>query len=104
MNKVLEHITDLMNKRDWKLNYLAQRADVPQSTLSGLYQRNNVPSIPTLEKLCTAFGITLSEFFASESGMIALTGEQRRLLDSWDSLSDQHKSAVWALLEKLQPK
>ena len=101
MNKVLEHITELMGKRGWKLNYLAQKADVPQSTLSGLYQRNNVPSIPTLEKLCTAFGISLSEFFASKDEMTVLTEEQRQLLDRWDRLSDQHKSAVYALLEKL---
>ena len=101
MNNILEHITKLMIKRGWTVNYLANKADVPQSTLSGLYQRNNVPSIPTLEKLCVAFGITISEFFAGEGTMTELTKEQRRLLDKWNTLSDEHKEAVWALIEKL---
>lgn len=101
MNNILEHVTELMNERGWTLNFLARKADVPQSTLSGLYQRNNTPSIPTLEKLCGAFGITVSEFFAYKGKMTALTCEQRKLLDKWDALSSEHKEAVWALMEKL---
>ena len=98
---VLKHIEELIKQRGWTINYLAKQADVPQSTLSGLFQRNNCPTIPTLEKLCNAFGITMSEFFAPDSGLTALTDEQRTLLDKWDSLPTQHKEAVLRLIESL---
>jgi transcriptional regulator with XRE-family HTH domain len=98
---VLKHIDELMKQRGWSINHLAKQADMPQSTLSGLYQRNNCPTIPTLEKICDAFGITMSEFFAPDNGLTALTEEQRILLDKWDSLPHQHKEAVLKLIESL---
>lgn len=98
---VLKHIDELMKQRGWSVNYLAKQADISQSTLSGLFQRGNCPTIPTLEKLCAAFGITMSEFFAPESGLTALTAEQRVLLSKWNALSQQHKEAVFKLIESL---
>lgn len=98
---VLEHIAELMGQRGWKLSQLATKSGVPQSTLSGLYQRNNVPTIPTLEKLCDAFGITMSEFFDADGKLTTLIDEQRQLLDKWQTLPQKEKDAVWALLEKL---
>lgn len=98
---VLNHISELMERKGWNLSQLAKESKVPQSTLSGLYQRNNSPTIPTLEKLCEAFGITMSEFFAPDGELTALTPEQRELLDRWSELSKEHKEAVWALISKL---
>lgn len=72
---VLKHITERMEQCNWSLNHLARQSGVPQSTLSGLYQRGNTPTIPTLE--------------------------QRSLLDKWQTLSRQKKDAIWALMEKL---
>lgn len=98
---VLKHIDDLMKQRGWTVNHLAKQADIPQSTLSGLFLRNNCPTIPTLEKICKAFDITMSEFFAPEAGLTALTNEQRKLLNSWGALSHQHKHAILKLIEHL---
>ena len=97
----LKHIEDLMAQRGWNLNQLAKISGVPQSTLSGLYQRNNSPTIPTLEKLCEAFGITMSEFFSPDGKLTTLTSEQRELLDKWNVLPENQKDAIWALLNKL---
>ena len=43
------------------------------ATVSSWYRNNMVPTIPSLEKICTAFGITLSLLFAEEDkGEIAM--------------------------------
>jgi len=43
------------------------------ATVSSWYRKNMVPTIPSLEKICTAFGITLSLMFAEEDkGEIAM--------------------------------
>ena len=61
---VLARIDELRNKRGWSVNYLAMEAALTQSTLNNLYVRKAEPKLSTLRALCTAFGITLSEFFA----------------------------------------
>ncbi len=63
---ILEKIDKLRIERGWSINNLAMEAMLTQSTLSNLYARNAEPKISTLRAICTAFGITLSEFFADE--------------------------------------
>jgi len=98
---VLKRIKILAEQRNWTINHLAKVADVSQSTLSGSFLRNNCPTVPTLESLCKAFGITMSEFFADGGVLTELTCEQRQLLDKWNALTLQHKEAVLSLIEKL---
>ena len=59
----LARIKELLDERGWTMYQLSQAAGIPQSTLSNLFIRCNAPSIPTLEKICHAFGISLSAFF-----------------------------------------
>lgn len=59
-----------------------------------------VPTIPSLEKICAAFGITLSQLFAEGDAPVLLTDAQRRLLDFWAELSAEQQAVVLALLEK----
>lgn len=91
----------MADQRGWSINHLAKVASIPQSTLSGLFQRNNYPIIPTLERICGASGITMSEFFAEGRLLTELTSEQRQLLDKWSLLSNEHKAAILSLIEKI---
>ena len=57
--------------KGWTEYQLAEKSGLTQSTISSWYRKNMIPSIPSLEKICTAFGITLSQFFADESDTFA---------------------------------
>lgn len=65
MNDILKRITSLMNSRNWTLYKLAKESDIPYSSLNSMFQKNNQPTISTLEKICKAFNITLSDFFSN---------------------------------------
>ena len=65
MNDILKRITSLMNTRNWTLYKLAKESDIPYSSLNSMFQKNNQPTISTLEKICKAFNITMSEFFSN---------------------------------------
>ena len=54
--------------------------------MANAFRRNTVPSITTLETICDAFGITLSQFFA-EGEMVELTPELKVLFENWVSLT-----------------
>lgn len=51
---VQQHIRELMEERGWSEYKLAKMANLPQSTISNLFKRNNVPTLYTLEAICKA--------------------------------------------------
>ena len=56
----------LMEKREWTTYILAEKAELPQSTVATLFNSKHNPSLQTLEKICCALGITLSDLFADD--------------------------------------
>ena len=51
-----------------------------QSSLGRIMAQENLPSLITLEKICTALGVTLSHFF-QEGNSENLTEEQKEVLE-----------------------
>lgn len=95
----LERIRQLLRERGWTVYKLSKVSGVSQSTLSNMFNRNNDPSISTLEDICGAFGITLSQFFANEGELVALNKEQAEMLEKWSTLTSEQKNALLKLLK-----
>ena len=66
---VIKRITELTSERGWSTYRLAQKSGLSASTIANIYRRNTVPSLSTLEALCDAFGITLSQFFSKDTAV-----------------------------------
>ena len=101
MKDILAAITTYREERGWTEYQLAERSGLPQSTISSWYLRSMVPTIPSLEKICTAFGITLSQLFAEGDVPVSLTESQRKLLNRWGRLSEEQQSVVFALIDMM---
>ncbi len=95
----LERIKELIDERGWSMYKLSKASGVSQSTLSNMFNRNNDPSISTLEEICRGLGITLSQFFANEDELFSLDKEQKEMLEKWSTLSADQKSALLKLLK-----
>lgn len=98
---ILAAITAYRQERGWTEYQLAERSGLPQSTISSWYRKNMIPTIPSLEKICYAFGISLSQLFAESGDPVALTASQRKLLELWSRLSEEQQAAVFMLIEKM---
>lgn len=98
---ILNRITDLRTERNWTEYELAVRSTLPQSTISSWYRKNMLPSITSLEKICNAFDINLSQFFSENSEQVTLTVSQRELLDQWNRLEEIQKEKLLAFLKSL---
>lgn len=98
---ILATITEYREERGWSEYQLAEHSGLPQSTISSWYRKNMVPTIPSLEKICAAFGITLSQLFAEGNSPVALTDSQRKLLERWARLSEDQQAVVFALIDKM---
>ena len=57
-------VYDLIEERGISLFKLSRLSEVSYSTLSNSKRRSGQLSVETIERICGALGITLSEFFA----------------------------------------
>lgn len=101
MKDILSAITRYREERGWTEYQLAEHSGLPQSTISSWYRKNMVPTIPSLEKICSAFGITLSQLFAEGDMPVSLTKSQQKLLERWARLSEEQQAVVLALIDKM---
>ena len=92
--EIIMRISQLCKARSWSYYKLAKESGITYSTLFTMMQKANMPSIPTLMKLCKGFGITIGEFFDENAETVMLTEEQRNHLSQWESLSEENKTTV----------
>lgn len=100
-NDVIEHIQRLCNERNWSYYRLSKEADIPYSTLNNLINRTNIPTIPTLQKLCDGFGITLADFFQENTESTRLTQSQEEVVAMYNRLDHQKKEVLKAYMKGL---
>ena len=95
-----ERLRQLLNERGWSEYKLAKRCGLSESTVANIFRRNTVPSIATLETICSGFGITMSQFFA-EGDMIEITPELKELFENWVNPTPEQKKAANQMLKAM---
>lgn len=95
---VLKRINTLRLERGWSVYRLSVEAGLPQSTMINMFNRETMPSLATLESLCRAFGISLSDFFRDDSLPKPPAEEAAQL---FRSLPEAQAEAVLTLLREL---
>lgn len=99
---ILDKITELREERHWSEYQLAEKSGLTQSTISSWYRKNMLPSIPSLSKICDAFGISMSQFFLENTDKtISLNDRQLTLLKATSKLNDEQLNALLVFLETL---
>ena len=98
-----DRLRKFMIDRDWTEYRLAKQSGLSESTIANIFRRNAVPSVSTLEAICTGFGITLSQFF-SDGDMVELSPDLRELFDGWVSLSQTQKQAILQIIKAMNEK
>lgn len=71
-------IKQLMEEHRWTNYRLAKESNLSHFTVTKMFNKNNAPTLPTLEAVCKVFGITMVQFF-SDDELHALTPEQQKL-------------------------
>lgn len=102
MVDILSRITNLRTERNWSEYQLAENSGLTQSTISSWYRKNMLPTIPSLNKICDAFGITMSQFFLeNDEKTVDLNEEQLSLLNSVTKLNSKQFQSLIEFLNTL---
>ena len=102
MINVLERITELREQKNWTEYQLAERSGLTQSTISSWYRKDILPTLPSLERICIAFGISISQFFDDNSSEITLINpKQKQLLEHTSKLNNEQYDALINFMDKL---
>lgn len=96
-----KRIRRLMEERGWTDYRLAKESGLSHSTVTNIFNRNNAPTLPTLEAVCRAFGITLAQFFSEGNDSNSLTEEQQKLFSRWSTLTDEQREILLALMNTM---
>ena len=75
-----QRIRQLMDERGWTIYRLAQESKLSQTTISNIFKRNNQPSLPTVNAICDACGITLAQFFTENDITSSPWAEQKAMI------------------------
>lgn len=99
---VLARIIELRDARGWSEYQLAEESGMAQSTISSWYRKRMLPTIPSLEKICEAFDITLSQFFLDNADdAVMLNKKQQKLIQDCVKLSPEQFDALLQFLDTL---
>lgn len=99
---VIKRIDMLMQERNWSDYKLSAESGLSSSTIANIHRRNTVPSISTLESICSAFGITLAQFFTEDSNTVQLNTEQQDLFNQWIALTDNQKNLIYEIIKEMK--
>ena len=95
---VIERLRNMMAERQWSEYRLAKESQLSQSTITNIFHRNTIPSIPTLKCICEAFGISLSQFFGENTA----TTSQMELLNDWGTLTAEQQTLLKGIIKELK--
>lgn len=95
---VVGRIQELCRSRSWTYYRLAKASGIPYSTLSTMLHKTNVPSVPSLMKICDGLGITLAQFFSDQDETAKLTTDQKQCLSIWNRLDSTGKELASAYM------
>lgn len=98
-NAVNQRILKLCEERGYSIYRLSTLSGIPTSTITSILKRNNAPTIPTLQKICSALDLTLAQFFSE--GFDTLTESQAEYLSEFSKLNAHDKELVLAYIKGL---
>ena len=100
---ILERLNKVLKEAGITRYRLSKKCDVPEETLTGIFNRGSIPTIVTLEAICKGLNITLSQFFA-ENDMIELTPELKELYSDWRFLTPKQKELTLQFVKEMKNK
>ncbi len=80
---IVKKLNDMRLERKLSVYRLAELTGLNQSTLANTFSRGLVPSVANLESICSAMGVTMSQFFAESERDFKLSDGEIELIENY---------------------
>jgi transcriptional regulator with XRE-family HTH domain len=92
-------LTKFREAKGLSKNKLAKSAGVTQGFISQVESGNRLPTLEVLNRICSALGISLSEFFADDQEP-EIPPDLRRILDTARRLTPRQRELLLEVMEE----
>ena len=99
---VAERVKELCEKRSVSKYRLAQLTGMSQTAVGNIISKVSIPTLPTLKKICDAFGMTLAQFFTADGIRPDLTDMQNEIIETWDDLDKEEQRILINFVRSLK--
>lgn len=103
-DKVIERINELLAYNHWTPYKLAKESNIAYSSLNNLLKKKNCPTVPTLEKICVGFNISMSDFFNYETNPLRspqFSEDEQTIINDYRTLNTREKELLTVYLNGL---
>ena len=97
-----EKLKLIRKSKNLTMKEVAHKAGISQSSLSYIESGSNIPTIETLANILNVYGMTLSDFFDSNSSDTIITPELKELLDNAKDLTPKQLAILTEFLKTLK--
>ena len=77
---ILDNIFNIRTEQNLSMRDLAKKSGISKPQLADIILGNKIPTVYTLHLICTALGISLSDFFDFDDNVIVLRGKEAILI------------------------
>lgn len=99
----VKKIRTMMEERGWTQKQLAEKANLPYSTINSMFRKDTSLSIATLKAIVNAFSLSMSDFYAEEETVAGNTFTERECghIQKMAQLPANISSLIFLLVENL---
>lgn len=94
IQKISSRIDMLRTQQNLTFRSLSKRSGISLSTLYDIIQGNKIPNILTLENICNALNISLSDFLDFNDEVIKLRGKEAILIKIFREVSPMSQDTL----------
>lgn len=102
--KIYYRVDKLRIEKGWSSYALAQKADISVNALYRWKNKKSSPSLYLLERIADALNVSLASLIFDVEKTEVLTGEQRLVVERWNTLNNKQRATLFDLMELFNDK
>ena len=96
---IVRRINDFLGLKDWSARRLALESEIPKTVIYRILAHEISPTFEHIEKICSAFNVTVEEFFCTS---FTKTADEVVLINSYRKMNKESKKMLKYIIEVMK--
>ena len=99
--QVYNRIKELCEERGWSQYKLIKESGIPQSSFYNMMDRESIPQLDMIQRICDGLNITLGDFFADDRAAKELSRDDYLFIEASRKLDADNRRRALAYMDGL---